>query len=144
MVGVTPTARTLKWLREHGFVADVVEKWQTFPGTGGRNIRIRRDLFGFADILALQIDPDGIGDVILIQATGGSGGAHAARRSKIEALELAQKIRESRVVHIEVWSWAKQGARGKRKLWKLRRERWILDAGWVEVPPNAGRVDPEG
>lgn len=108
MVGVTPTARTLKWLREHGFVADVVEKWQTFPGAGG------------------------------------SGGAHAARRSKIEALELAQKIRESRVVHIEVWSWAKQGARGKRKLWTLRRERWILDVGWVEVPPNAGRVDCEG
>jgi hypothetical protein len=134
VVGVSPTARTLKWLRDHGHVADVVEKWQTFPGAGGRNIRIRRDLFGFADILALQIEPESLGDVLLIQATAGNGGAHAARRTKIEALEVAQKIRESRTAWIEVWSWAKRGARGKRKLWTLRRERWLLDSGWVEIP----------
>lgn len=145
MVGVSPTARTLKWLRDHGFVADVVEKWQTFPGAGGQNIRIRRDLFGFADILALQVEPESLGDVLLIQATSGNtGGEHSKRRRKIEALEVAQKIRESRTAWIEVWSWAKRGARGKQKRWTLRRERWLLDEGWVEVPLHPARVDCEG
>lgn len=43
----SPTARTLAWLREQGWDADVVERW--VPGAN-----VRRDFLGFADILAIR------------------------------------------------------------------------------------------
>ena len=43
---ISPTARTLAYLRKQGYLAAVVEKW--VPGAN-----IRQDLFGFADILAV-------------------------------------------------------------------------------------------
>src|SRR5690606_37554474 len=43
----SPTARTLAWLREQGWDADVVERW--VPGA-----KVRRDFLGFADILAIR------------------------------------------------------------------------------------------
>lgn len=49
-----PTERTLKWLREQGYLAGVVERWmqwaQKKEGRGGNRV----DLFGFADILAVK------------------------------------------------------------------------------------------
>lgn len=65
---MTPTQRTLKYLRGMGRIADVVERW--IPRT-----KIRKDLFGFADIVAVS-------DWIwAVQTTSGSN--HAARRHKI-------------------------------------------------------------
>lgn len=105
----TPTARSLEECRKRGWDAGVVE--QTIPHTF-----IKRDLFGFVDIVA--ITPDGI---VAIQATGGSGGAHAARVTKILNEPRARRWLAAGQ-RIEVWSWAIQGARGARKLWTLRTE----------------------
>jgi hypothetical protein len=109
---MSPTARTLERLRKTGFTACVVEKFNSFT-------KRRIDAFGFADILAAS---EGVG-IILIQATGGDGGNHANRKAKI--------IQEPRALQwlfaggrIEVWSWAKRGARGEPKRWELRRE-WL-------------------
>ena len=46
-MGVSPTRRTLAWLRSHGYFPGVVE--QTLPGTW-----IKRDLFGCFDIVAVK------------------------------------------------------------------------------------------
>ena len=107
---VTPTARTLAECRKRGWIAQCVE--QTIPHTF-----IKRDLFGVIDIVA--VTPDGI---LGIQATGGSGGAHAARRDKIKAEPRAEKWIAAGA-GLEIWSWAKQGKAGARKLWTLRVER---------------------
>ncbi len=104
----SPTQHTLAECRKRGYVVQVVEHWNGFS-------RRRVDLFGVIDIVA--ITPDGL---LGIQACAGS--SHAARRTKI--------LGESRALRwiqaggaMEVWSWAKRGDRGARKLWTLRVER---------------------
>ena len=124
---VTPTARTLAECRKRGWDAQVVE--QTIPHTF-----IKRDLFGVIDIVA--ITPDGL---LGIQATGGSGGNHAARRDKIQAEPRAQRWIAAGA-GLEIWSWAKQGKAGARKLWTLRMERMELTdfADLKAAPLNGG------
>jgi hypothetical protein len=46
-VATSPTQLTLKWLRDEGYLAEVVEKW--LPG-----INVRKDLWGWCDIVALK------------------------------------------------------------------------------------------
>ena len=55
---MSPTQKTLKWMREMGFAAQVVEKWNP-------HAKVRQDLFGFIDIVAIK-EHEGI---VGIQAT---------------------------------------------------------------------------
>lgn len=113
----SPTQRTLALARELGFQAQVVERWNM-------HARVRVDLFGVIDIVAVHDDCGIVG----IQACAGS--SHAARRTK--AMET-DGIRRwlSAGGRFEVWSWAKQGPRGKRKVWTVRREELVLCDGEV-------------
>lgn len=104
---MSPTARSLEHLRALGYKAQVVEK--TVPHTF-----IKKDLFG-GDILALKSGQP----VLVIQCTTGAN--HAARRTKLASLGFIALWTSVGAV-LEIWSWAKQGPRGKRKLWVLRRE----------------------
>lgn len=86
----------------------MVEKWNP-------HAKIRQDLFGWIDLIVL----DGEAGVLAVQVTSRSNAA--SRVSKVRANEsfpawLASGGRA------EVWSWAKQGPRGKRKVWNLKRE----------------------
>lgn len=104
---MSPTARSLQHLKELGYTAKVVERWNSFS-------RTRKDLFG-ADILCLKAGEK----VLAIQATTGSN--HSARRVKLEASGFIPLWTQSGAV-LEIWSWKKAGPRGGRKLWTLRRE----------------------
>ena len=46
-MATSPTQLSLKKLREEGYIVAVVEHWNSFA-------RIRQDLFGFIDLLALK------------------------------------------------------------------------------------------
>jgi hypothetical protein len=104
---MTPTQRTLAECRKRGWTAAVVEKWNP-------HARIRQDLFGCIDIVALT--PEGI---LGIQACAGS--SHAARREKARQ-EPRLSAWLGAGARFSVWSWSKRGERGKRKLWALREE----------------------
>lgn len=108
---MTPTIRTLQWLKKNGYIACVVEKW--IP-----RIRKRKDAFGFGDILAFSGDL-AEWSAILIQCTSASN--MAARLDKINASAEAQAWLAS--PHRKIWliGWGKRGGRGKRKLWRIRR-----------------------
>ena len=56
---MTPTARSLAYLRKSGYLVGVVERW-----ISGANVR--RDLFGFADVLAVHPVRR---EVVLVQVT---------------------------------------------------------------------------
>lgn len=102
----SPTARSLAKLRKDGWTAATVEKWNGF-------IKRRNDLYGFGDILAFK------GDVTLIvQST--SGGNVSARVEKIKLIPAADHWLQSETRRIVVHGWARQGPRGKRKLWTCR------------------------
>jgi hypothetical protein len=104
---MSPTARSLQHLKDLGYRAKVVEKWNPFA-------KIRQDLFG-ADLLALKSGEP----VLAIQATSGSN--HAARRTKLDE-EGFITLWTSAGASLEIWSWKKQGPRGEKKVWTLRRE----------------------
>lgn len=119
---MTPTARTLQYLRKRGITADVVERW--IAGAG-----VRKDFLGIIDVIALWPAFAGGHHIIGIQATSGTN--HSSRCRKVESSPSLFFWR-SAGAFMEVWSWSKRGPRGKRKLWTLRRSRWD-GSKWTEV-----------
>jgi hypothetical protein len=115
MAKESPTSRALRDLRQLGFIADKVE--QRLP-----KCFITRDLFGCIDIVAVR---EGVG-ILGVQATSNNGGNHSARRIKAIA---EPRLRNWLLAggRFEIWSYAKQGARGERKIWTLRRDPVTLD-----------------
>lgn len=97
----SPTQRSLKHMRERGFHAEVVERW--IPGAN-----VRKDLWGFVDILCLS--PDGF--IVGVQSTSDSN--VAARITKIAESPLVGLVREAGI-KIVVQGWRK--AKGR---WQVR------------------------
>lgn len=69
--GTSPTQRTLKRLRDLGYLAEVVEHWN-------QHAKVRNDLFGFGDVIGLRE-----GEVLLVQATSGDNVAARVRKAGI-------------------------------------------------------------
>ncbi len=97
MAKESPTSRTLEVLREQGYTVAVVEKWNP-------HARIRQDLFGFIDILAIKR-----GETLAVQATAAGV---SARLKKITESELLPKVREAGWT-IQIWGWTKSAKTGK-------------------------------
>lgn len=102
MTTLSPTALTLRKLRDDGWTVEVVEKWNP-------HARIRQDLYGFVDVLA--VGPDG---TLAIQATSASN--VAARVRKIADHANIAAVREAGW-QVRVWGWAK-----KSGVWTLTRD----------------------
>lgn len=96
----SPTQRSLKVLRQRGYMAEVVEKW--IP-----HIRRRRDLYGFIDVLAIRD-----GEILGVQATSGSN--VASRVAKIADHQNVGAVRKAGI-RIHVHGWRKNSSR-----------RWVL------------------
>jgi hypothetical protein len=97
---MTPTQRSLKHLRDNGYRAEVVERFNSFT-------KRRHDLFGIADIVAIREN-----EVLLVQTTSGSN--VAARVTKIAESEATPDIRKAGM-GIIVHGWRKSA-----------RNRWVL------------------
>ena len=102
---MSPTQRTRDWLKKRGITSQIVERWNVFA-------RKKQDLLGFGDILAVS------SRIVAIQVTSGDHVAH--RIAKIYAEPRAREWLNAGGL-IEVHGWRKCGARGKRKVWSLRR-----------------------
>jgi hypothetical protein len=99
MTGMTPTARTLKALREKGHSAETVEKW--LPHSP-RNTR--KDLFGFIDIVCIT------GSAILgLQVTTSSNVSARVKKITGPCADAARQWLQSGGL-IQVWGWRKKGA----------------------------------
>ena len=103
----SPTQLSLKRLRDDGYLAAVVEKFNPF-------IKIRQDLFGFIDIIAVHPIKR---EVLGIQATSDSN--LADRVKKCNENKNLETWKNSGC-KCEVWGWGKKGKAGKRKIWTLR------------------------
>lgn len=99
---MTPTQRSLAYLRDLGYEAEVVERWNP-------HARIRQDLFGFVDILAVKA-----GETLAVQTT--TGGQVAARVKKIADSPKVGVVREAGwTIHVHGW---RKSAKTRR--WELR------------------------
>ena len=92
-------------LRETWPLVQVVEHWNP-------HARIRQDLFGFIDILA--VGPEG---VLGVQTT--SRGNMSARRAKILAHDNLQAVWDAGI-RIDLHGWDQPGGKGTR--WRLKCE----------------------
>ena len=88
-------------MRERGFHAEVVERW--IPGAN-----VRRDLFGFVDVLCLG----DTGDIVGVQSTSASN--ISARIAKISESPLVGRVRQAGI-RIFVHGWKKVKGR-----WQVR------------------------
>jgi len=101
----SPTQRSLVYLKEQGFVAQVVERFNPYA-------KVRVDLFGFIDIVA--VSP--FGSIFGIQTTSQEN--VSTRIKKILAIKEA-KIWLEAGGKIVVHGWGKKGKAGARKLWTI-------------------------
>lgn len=108
----SPTARTLAECKRRGWLAQVVERWNP-------HARVRHDLFGFIDVLALDGE-----QTIGIQATSTSN--LSSRLAKIHEHENKAAWLEAGN-RILVWGWAKRKWRTKGGAWS-KGGRWTLKA----------------
>lgn len=118
---MTPTQRTRDYLKRAGITSAITERWNSFA-------RVRQDLFGFADLVALV---PGRG-IVAIQVTSGTN--VAARVAKIyDSAEARQWLECGGVIEVHGWrqvvAQAKTGEKAKRKKWALRRLVVRLDCG---------------
>lgn len=103
--------RSIATLKGAGYTVGIVEKFNHF-------VKIRQDLYGFIDLIAFHPEKN---EVLAIQACSNSGGDVSAHVNKLVVMDVVQKWVRQPMRRLEIWGWAKQGERGKRKLWTLRR-----------------------
>lgn len=87
----------------------VVEKFNHF-------IKVRQDLYGFIDILAVHPDKKEVLGIQTCTDTGGQLSKHKMKCEKLDNLDIWLKSG----CKFEIWAWAKKGKSKKRKLWTLR------------------------
>lgn len=91
-MALSPTQLTLRNLRERGFRAEVVERWNPYA-------RIRQDLFGIIDVIGVRR-----GETIGVQST-----SFANRMSRVRKMADSEAIGDLREADwtIEVHGWRK-------------------------------------
>lgn len=117
-MAVSPTQLTLKQLRKEGWTCAIVEHWNSFA-------KIRQDLFGFGDILAIPDPSFKEGKPLIIQCSTLSN--IPARRNKIALSPLAKLWKN--FGWIEVWGWSlikkKWAAKIFTPVWSNDKVEWI-------------------
>jgi hypothetical protein len=119
---LSPTARSLAWLRKEGFIAAVVERW--LP-----RLEVRKDVFGFGDILAANPVHR---IVMLVQATS--------------VKNVAARLAKARSIP-QLAAWLRAGGAFEVHGWECRGGRWLVrrvgvnaeDLEPVPLSPRAGR-----
>lgn len=103
-MAISPTQLSLKMMRDQGYYAEVVERYNSFT-------RKRNDLFGFVDVLCLRP-----GEVVGVQTTSYSN--ISARIKKIREHENFKTVCDAGI-RVVCHGWHKVNNR-----WKVR-EVWI-------------------
>lgn len=122
---MTPTQRSLKALRERGYHAAVVERWNQFAG-------IRQDLFGWIDLVGTHPSEPG---VLGVQTTTGDHAAERVAKARGNPALLSWLLANGRLA---VWAWSKRcgmradGRKSKRTLWTLR----VIDLTLIDLTPS--------
>lgn len=107
---MSPTSRSLQYLKKEGYQAQVVEKFNMFA-------HVRIDLFNFIDVVAMKAGEPLLG----IQVTSTENLSH-----RIEKMNNNPNVGLwlSTGSKIELHGWSKKGKAGKRKLWTLTKRNY--------------------
>ena len=114
-MAISPTQRTLHALRNQGRVCAITERWQMIPGHPGGGVR--KDLFGFVDVLALDAERG----FVAIQSCGQSFAQHVRKLTDSDCTQwVIEWLRCGGSV--ELWGWRKLKLKrgGKAMRWAPR------------------------
>lgn len=125
---MSPTARTLKKLRDDGWMAGVVEKRN--PVT-----KILNDYLGCIDIIAVRT-----GETIGVQATSVSNQTSRVKKTKATPGAAAWLAAGNR---LEIWGWGKRKVKRGGKAYKWSVTVTPLAIAQLDDPLPAGR-EPAG
>jgi len=116
MKGLSNTQRTLRGLRQEGYIAGIVERWNPYAGKYG----VRQDLFGVIDIIAIKHNA-----ICGIQSCGSDFAEH---NRKILANEFVPEWLKAGG-HLELWGWRKVKLKkgGKAMRWRPRVKVYRLE-----------------
>lgn len=103
----SPTQRSLKHLRALGYEAAVVEKWNAFA-------KIRQDLFGWIDIIAVHAEKPG---VLGVQTTTTANLQARLEKARGNGRLIKWLLAGGRLT---AHGWAKRGPRGEPKVWQIK------------------------
>jgi len=115
MKGISNTQRTLRYIREQGWYADIVERFNPYAGKFGK----RMDLFNIIDIIAL-----GENSIIGIQSTG-EGFAEHNKKILNEPMAIEWLKSGGRLILIG-WRKVKLHKGGKAMRWIPRIKEYTL------------------
>jgi hypothetical protein len=111
---ISATQRTLKEMRRLGYRTAIVEKWNP-------HAFVRQDLYGIIDVLGIKARK-----ILGIQSTTRANtGAHVHKLLEDNRQALSDWLDAGGL--FELWSWAKVGAKGKRKHWEVARRTFTMD-----------------
>ena len=114
---MSPTQRTIKYLKDNGCLCGIVEKFNAYAGPHG----IRQDLFGFIDIIA--IDP--AQGIVGVQSCGQDFSGHINKMLGERNENMFEWLRHAKVLLIG-WRKVKLKRGGVAERWKPRlAEFWI-------------------
>jgi len=121
--------RSIHYYEDRGYIVTTVEKWKEFPDKKtppckecerGYNIKIRADLWNFADLMCVRPNIPSLGfesDIVLVQVTTRHN--LVARYLKVLEFEEA-KICLAANVRIEVHGWEQEEGKGSRWTVEIR------------------------
>ena len=122
MAGVSPTQRTLKYLKDEGYECGMVERWIPIRGLPGGGKR--RDLFNIIDIIAL----DPVKGVIGVQSTGQDFSGHYKKLTQEKAAETRMWLETPGTSLILIgWRKVKVKRGGKAMRWSPRIQEITLE-----------------
>ncbi len=118
--GISNTSRTLEYIRSQGWTADKVEQFNPYAGKFGQ----RKDMFGFADIVAL-----GENSIIAIQSCGQAFTEHdrKIREDEIAAPNALKWIQCGGRIMLVAWRKVKLHRGGKALRWSPRIKEFTME-----------------
>lgn len=135
-MGISPTSRSKHLLRELGYYEDTVERW--IPGAN-----IRKDLFGFADILGIHPE---YGAIAVQATTRDNASKRCKKASQLDTLACWLGLGEEYpCFRFEVWGWGKiKKKRGGRATVSCRRLRARLTESGIITFQELGELPGTG
>jgi len=113
---VSPLQRSLALLRKEGYIAEKVERpWNPYS-------RVRADLFGVFDILAVPSERCGHSQLLAVQVMTGGHGHAEDHLLKMRSSDVCACWKNA-VARIELHVWSKRPSKGRssRKVWGVER-----------------------
>lgn len=96
MAGLSPTQRTMKYLREQGRIVGKVETFNPYAGQFGQ----RNDLFGFIDLIC--IDP--VDGIVAVQSFGQAWSEHVKKMQEERNEDMYEWLKHAK---LELIGWRK-------------------------------------